>query len=106
MTIPGSHVLFFSGKSLMLLMQLSYYSRKIRFEDFCHSHGIQQEFLSPITPQQNGVVERKNKVIQEMARVMIHSKNLAKHFWGEAVNTACHIINKVYLQLETNKTPY
>jgi len=45
-------------------------------------------------------------VIQEMARVMIHSKNLAQHFWGEAVNTTCHIINKVYLRPEINKTPY
>jgi hypothetical protein len=45
-------------------------------------------------------------VIQEMARVMIHSKNLAQHFWREAVNTACHIINRVYMRLETNKTPY
>jgi lipoprotein signal peptidase len=41
-----------------------------------------------------------------MARVMIHSKNLAQHFWGEAVNTACHIINRVYLRPETSKTPY
>jgi hypothetical protein len=78
----------------------------VKFEEFCHSYGIQQEFSSPITPQQNGVVERKNMVIQEMARVMIHSKNLAQHFWGEAVNTACHIINRVYLRPETNKTPY
>jgi hypothetical protein len=45
-------------------------------------------------------------VIQEMARVMIHSKNLAQHFWGEAINTACHIINRVYLWPKTNKTPY
>jgi hypothetical protein len=37
---------------------------------------------------------------------MIHSKNLAQHFWGEAVNTACHIINRVYSRPETNKTPY
>jgi hypothetical protein len=41
-----------------------------------------------------------------MARVMIHSSNLAQHFWGEAVNNACHIINRVYLRSETNKTPY
>jgi transposase InsO family protein len=47
-----------------------------KFEEFCHSYGIQQEFSSPITPQQNEVVERKNRVIQEMARVMIHSKKL------------------------------
>jgi transposase InsO family protein len=48
-----------------------------KFEEFCLSYGIKQEFSSAITPQQNGVVERKNRVIQEMARVMIHSKNLA-----------------------------
>jgi transposase InsO family protein len=51
-----------------------------KFEEFYLSYGIQQEFSSPITPQQNGVVERKNRVIQEMARVMIHSRNLAQHF--------------------------
>jgi hypothetical protein len=77
-----------------------------KFEEFCLSYGIKQEFSSPITPQQNGVVERKNRVIQEIARVMIHSKNLAQYFWGEPVNTACHIINRVYLRPETNKTPY
>jgi len=38
-----------------------------RFKEFCHSHGIQQEFSSPITPQQDGIVEWKNRVIQEMA---------------------------------------
>jgi hypothetical protein len=75
------------------------------FEEFCLSFGIKQEFSSPITPQQNGVVERKNRVIQEMARVMIHSKNLAQHLWGEAVNTACHIIKMVYLRPETSKIP-
>jgi transposase InsO family protein len=57
----------------------------VKFEEFCHSYGIKQEFSSPITPQQNVVVERKNMVIQEMARVKIHSKNLAQHFWQEAV---------------------
>jgi hypothetical protein len=41
-----------------------------------------------------------------MAHVMIHSRNLAQHFWGEAINTACHIINRVYLRPETTKTPY
>jgi len=37
---------------------------------------------------------------------MIHSKNLSQHFWGEVVNTACHIINRVYLRPKINKTPY
>jgi hypothetical protein len=51
-----------------------------KFKEFCCSYGIKQEFSSPITPQQNEVVERKNRVIQEMTCVMIHSKKLAQHF--------------------------
>jgi len=42
------------------------------FEIFCEKHGIIYEFSSPRTPQQNGVVERKNRSLQEMARTMIH----------------------------------
>ena len=50
------------------------------FESFCKKHGIFHEFSSPRTPQQNGVVERKNRSLQEMARTMIHENNLPKHF--------------------------
>ena len=41
---------------------------------FCNDQGTHQEFSSPKTPQQNGIVERKNRVVQEMARVMLHNK--------------------------------
>ncbi|XP_022895355.1 uncharacterized protein LOC111409547 [Olea europaea var. sylvestris] len=54
-------------------------------ESFCMGEGILHEFYSPITPQNGG---------------------LALHFWGEAVNTACHIINRVYLRPKTDQTPY
>ena len=37
------------------------------FSNFCDMHGIKHEFSTPITPQKNGVVERKNRVAQEMA---------------------------------------
>ena len=50
------------------------------FETFCEKLEIIHEFSSPRTPQQNGVVERKNGSLQEMARTMIDEKNLAKHF--------------------------
>jgi len=50
------------------------------FETFCEKHGFINEFSSPRTPQQNGVVERKNRTLQEMTRTMIHENNLAKHF--------------------------
>ena len=48
---------------------------------FCNDQGPHQEFSSPKTPQQNGIVERKNRVVQEMAGVMLHNKKLPKSFW-------------------------
>ena len=74
-------------------------------ESFCTRSGISREFSAPITPQQNSVVERKNKVIQEMARAMLH-KDVPRNLWGEAINTACYTVNKVYFRLGTKKTPY
>ncbi|CAL8083514.1 unnamed protein product [Prunus armeniaca] len=49
-----------------------------QFLNICEDMGIKHEFSAFITPQQNGVVERKNRVFAEMARVMLNSKNLAK----------------------------
>lgn len=63
-------------------------------------------FLPLKTPEQNGIVERKNRTLQEMARVMLNSKKLTKKLWAEAINTACYTINKVYLRPGTTKTPY
>ena len=62
------------------------------FKAFCEKHGIIHEFSSHKTPQQNGVVERKNITLQEMARTIIHENNLAKHLWAEVVNTECIIL--------------
>ena len=76
------------------------------FEIFCKEHGIIHEFSSPRTPQQNGVVERKNRSLQEMARTMLHENNLAKQFWVEAVNTAYYVQNKIYIRPLLNKTAY
>ena len=76
------------------------------FFDYCNKHGIAHEFSAPKTPQQNGVVERKNRTLQEMARVMINSKKLSTRLWEEAINTACYTINRVYLRSSTHKTAY
>ena len=77
-----------------------------RFESFYEKNGIKKEFLAPKTPQQNGVVERKNWVIQEMARVMLLNKQIPQKFWGEAVNTSCHIGNRIFFRVGTKKTAY
>ena len=67
-----------------------------KFETFCNEHGVKKEFLAPKTPQQNRVVERKNRVIQEMARVMLLNKNIPHKFWAEVVNSSCHIGNRIF----------
>ena len=77
-----------------------------RFIEFCSDEGIYHEFSSPITPQQKGLVERKNRAIQESARVMLHAKNLPYHFWAEAMNTACYILNRVTIRSGTTSTLY
>lgn len=76
------------------------------FADYCLRKGISHEFSAPKTPQQNGVAERKNRTLQEMVRVMLHTKHLSKRLWAEAANTACHLINRVYLRPGTKVTPY
>ena len=48
-------------------------------KSFCTRFGISQEFFALTTPQQNGVVERKNKVIQDMVRAMLHNKDVARN---------------------------
>ena len=47
---------------------------------FYNNQGTHQEFSSPKTPQHNGIVERKHRVVQEMARVMLYNKKLPKSF--------------------------
>ena len=42
------------------------------FKEFCSAEGIQRELIAPHNPQQNGVVERKNKTIMGVARAMLH----------------------------------
>ena len=77
-----------------------------RFESFCEKNGIKKEFSTPKTPQQNGVVNRKNRVIQEMARVMLLNKQIPQKFLGKVVNTSCHISNRIFFLVGTKKTAY
>jgi len=57
-----------------------------------------------LTPQQNGVAERKNRTIQEMARCMLGY--LPSLLWGEAINTTIHILNRCPMKVVEGKTPY
>lgn len=51
-----------------------------KFDEFCNENGIIHNFSTPITPQQNGVVERNNRTLEEMARTMLIDSGIAKNF--------------------------
>jgi hypothetical protein len=74
--------------------------------DYYNNHEIKRQFSVARTPQQNGVVERKNRTVQEMARTMIMDSKLTDIFWTQVVHTTIHIQNRVMLKKNTDKTPY
>ncbi|WVZ97929.1 hypothetical protein U9M48_043429 [Paspalum notatum var. saurae] len=80
--------------------------RNSRFENFCRDLGLEHQFSSPYTPPQNGVVERKNRTLVEMAWTMLDEHRTPRRFWAEAVNTACYIVNRIFLRAFLGKTSY
>eukprot|EP00253_Pinus_taeda_P022296 PITA_22296 len=64
------------------------------FLRFCRENGIHKQFTARYTPQQNGVAERKNRTIMDMARSMLKAKNLPNDYWAEAINCATYILNR------------
>jgi transposase InsO family protein len=77
-----------------------------QIEGFLEEEGIKHEFSFPYTPQQNGVVERKNITLMDMARTMLNEYKTLDQFWAEAINTACYSINWLYLHWIFKKTSY
>jgi transposase InsO family protein len=75
-------------------------------EEFLSEEGIKHEFSVPYTPQQNGVVERRNRTLIEAARTMLDEYKTPDNFWAKAVNTAFHAINWLYLHKVYKKTAY
>ena len=92
----------FTAFSDLLLMLENRYQTRVRslrsdnglefvnsqFIEFCCERGISHEFSSPHTPQQNGVVERKNRTLEDMARTMLIASKLPQRFWAQAVDTS------------------
>jgi transposase InsO family protein len=76
------------------------------FSKFCEDMGLERQLTVAYSPQQNGVAERKNRTIVEMARTMLHEKKMPTKFWGEAVNTAVYILNRCPTSALKNKTPF
>jgi len=77
-----------------------------RFDKFCEKHGIKHNFYAPRTPQQNRVVEMKNRSLEELARTLLNATDLPKYLWADAVSTTCYVLNRVLIWPILKKTPY
>jgi hypothetical protein len=80
--------------------------RNASFNEFCLEHGIDQQFSAPRVSQQNGVVERKNHTLVEMAMMMLDEQRTPRRFWADTISTACYISNRIFLRSILHLTPF
>lgn len=77
-----------------------------QFTAYYEETGLKHYFTAPYSPQQNGVVERRNRTVIEMARSMLNSMHVPDMLWGEAVRHAVYILNRVSTKALKESTPY
>ncbi|GJS72354.1 retrovirus-related pol polyprotein from transposon TNT 1-94 [Tanacetum coccineum] len=70
------------------------------------SKGIRHETSTARTPEQNGVVKRRNRTLVEAARTMLSAAKVPLFFWAEAIATACFTQNRSLVIPRHEKTPY
>jgi transposase InsO family protein len=80
--------------------------KNTRIDELCDEFGIRYQFSTKYTPQSNGLVERKNRTLIDMARSMLSEYNVSQSFWAEAINTACYCSNRLYCHPLKEKTLY
>ncbi|KRZ83588.1 Retrovirus-related Pol polyprotein from transposon TNT 1-94 [Trichinella sp. T8] len=74
-------------------------------KDILQRRGVAMRTAMPYTLEQNGVAERENRILVETGRSMLHSKDLPLSLWAEAVNTACHVLNRTGPTTVKGKSP-
>ena len=75
------------------------------FIGYLKKHGIQRHYSCRYTPQQNGVAQRKNMCIVEVARAMMNEKNLPHCYWVEVVSMTVYIMNRAPTAVVHNMMP-
>ena len=76
------------------------------FTSFMSQNGIIHQSSCAHTPQQNGVAERKNRHLVETARTILLHGNVPFRFWGDAVLTACYLINRMPSSVLHDQIPH
>nr|GEZ86694.1 retrovirus-related Pol polyprotein from transposon TNT 1-94 [Tanacetum cinerariifolium] len=75
-------------------------------KEYFDTVGISHQMSFVRTPQQNGVVERRNQTLVEAARTMLIFFRASLFLWAEAIDTACFTQNRSIIHCRFNKTPY
>nr|GEZ33415.1 retrovirus-related Pol polyprotein from transposon TNT 1-94 [Tanacetum cinerariifolium] len=75
------------------------FDNDVQFGEFCNANGITHNFSALRTPQSNGVVERKNKTLQEMSRTMLNEQSLPQKFWCNVIDTSTYILNRILIRV-------
>ncbi|KAI5342090.1 hypothetical protein L3X38_009965 [Prunus dulcis] len=78
----------------------------VEFDRFCDNAGIERQLTTPYTPQQNGVAERKNRTIVEIAKCLLLEKKIPFDLWAEAVNISVYILNRCPTKALSKRTPF
>nr|GEW30630.1 copia protein [Tanacetum cinerariifolium] len=105
--IADQEVLY--DKTSVQLVELDKHVRNLKnktLAKFFDEVGITQQFSAARTPQQNGVMERRNRTLVEAARTMLTFANLPSFLWAEAIATACFTQNRSIIHKRFDKTPY
>ena len=76
------------------------------FGAYCEKNGIKRHLTAPYSPQQNGVVERRNRTLMEMTRSILKHMHVPNEMWGEAVRHSTYLINRLATRSLDGMTPY
>ena len=76
------------------------------FQKFLQSKGIISQRSCPSTPQQNGVVEKKNRHLLDVVRTFLLDSLVSPRFWCEALSTAIHLINRLLSPMLNHVFPF
>lgn len=76
------------------------------FNNFCEERGIVRHLTAPYSPQQNGVVEKRNMTLLKMTRSLLKHMSIPNQLWGEAVRHATYLINRVSTRALNDQMPY
>src|ERR1700720_1405358 len=77
-----------------------------KLERWCKEQGIELRLTSPYSPPQNGVAERMNRTLTELARANLNSHEIPEYLWEYAISHAAYVRNRAYTKPMVTLTPF